>query len=270
MKSKSAAFNCSGCWFADVAGQFDKQAIQIGCEAGRDNIFIDPVTGRTDFMDFPKYRSLNRFCNMYRTIDWALDKGGQNNIYLHDDEYMVELARKESAPNFAIGIFDNCDSTLEDIRTTLDSIVAAIEKYGYKKKIATVMSFGPHRSLGDTLHIANIYNEKMLIRGITHAYDDTNLSLVQHRETEVFMKFPKANYYAKIKPGDKVPEIIFSDVNTTINKSLDKILVFNYGGVHIINGPLVRSQYLEVGGDFNDMQAQITDQCKQEGFYKEV
>lgn len=269
MKSKSAAFSCSGCWFADMAGQFDEEAIQIGCDADRADLFIDPVTGRTDFMDFPKYRSLDRFCNMYRSIEWAEDKGGQNNIHLYDDEYMVELARKETMPTFGIGIYTNEESTEAQVKETLDSIIKAQELYN-KKRIGTMISWLPNFSLGVTLNVVNQYHEKLRLRGITHAYQNTNLATAQLRDKEVFTLFAKAGYYIKIKAGDTIPERTFTDVNATINDYMEKILVFNYGDTYILDGTLVRNTYLEFGQDYDFMQEELIKKTKQEGFYTEV
>ena len=269
MKSKSAAFSCSGCWFADLAGQFDEESWQIGCEADRDALFTDPITNRTDFKDFPKYRSLDRFCNMYRGIDWAMDRGEQDNINLHNDEYMLELARKEIKPSFGVVIFTNEESTEAQVRETLDSIIKAQELYD-KKRVGTMISWLPNFSLGVTLNVVNQYYEKLRLRGITHAYQDSTLATSQLREKEAFTLFSKVSYYIKIKAGDTIQERTFKDVDATINDYMEKILVFHYGDAYILDGPLVRTTYLQFGQDYNFMQEELIKKAKQEGFYTEV
>jgi len=263
MKSKSAAFSCSGCWFADIAGQFDEEAIQIGCDADRDDLFIDPVTGRTDFMDFPKYRSLDRFCSMYRGVEWAEDKGGQNNINLYDDEYMVNLARKENRLKFGIAVYDDENKDLSSMEESLRSILKATQKYQTSLVGALMVYQHKSRGINETLHMSNYFSQSGLwCRGCNLHEGDTYT-----QETDVFQQLTFADYFIKMKAGQTLDENIFLDIDKTINDEFEKVICFENNQVYAVMKSIIRSNYHSFS-NYDQMICSLVDDAKNKRYYK--
>jgi hypothetical protein len=250
-----------------MAGQFEEEAIQIGCDADRDDLFIDPITGRTDFMDFPKYRSLSRFCNMYRGIEWTNDKGGQNNINLYDDEYMLDLARKEIMPTFGVAVFDDDSDNLENMNKTLESLLAAVKKY--RKNLVGVITCYDYKNRGinNTLHLINKFNaEGLECRGLDHLNrEDVHMHFV--KEYDTFIQMTHASHFIRMDAGQTVGPNLFVDVDKTLNENMEKILCFESNGVLAIQSKLLRSKYLDFGG-YQKAEQGIKEAAVSEGYYK--
>lgn len=241
--------SCSGCWFADMEGQTDEEIIQIGCEANREDLFIDPITGRTDLKDSSKYRSLDRFCNMYRGIDWATDRGGQDNINLHDNEYMVELARQEIKPSFGVVVLDDNARSFEDIELTLDSLEAAADNYASDKsmsKIKVVVSTNVQKGLSRTMNLVNERKKNLNIVAVFHSDYQAEI-----KDQDAFKHIVNGSFYVTVESGTTVYENIFNVIENLVNEQCKVVTMAESEGVCVLHAKTVRQVYLNE--DLRDM-----------------
>jgi len=268
MKSKSVAFSCSGCWFADMAGQFDDNCIQIGCDAERESLFVDPVVGRTDFMKFPRHRSLDRFCNMYRGLNWAEDNGGQDNTNWYDDEFMVDLARQENMTKFGIAIFDDTSKGISLMESSLESAYQAAKNYGFDK-VGVIMSYDYNtRNINETLHLVNKFTEMGLsCKGVDFIPREEIEDMKYIKEYDVFSQLVNADYFIRMGIGQAIGEKFLKQVDTSLNTELDKVLCYENKNVLAIQSSFMRQQYLNFKG-YQDAERDIKYRCKLEGYYK--
>lgn len=241
--------SCSGCWFADMGSQFDEESWQIGCEAGRDHLFTDPITGRTDFKDFPKYRSLDRFCNMYRGIEWAEDKGGQDNINLYDDEHMLSLARKEIMPSIGVVVLDDNARSFEDIELTLDSLEVAADNYASDNsmsKIKVVLSTNVQKGLSRTMNLINERKKNLNIVAVFHSDYQAEI-----KDQDDFKHIVNGAYYVTVDSGTQVYENLFNVIENLVNEQCKVLTMAECEGVCVLHAKTVRQVYLNE--DLRDM-----------------
>lgn len=256
MKSKlPERTSCKGCIFATL-GKTDILTLngehqppladeQNGCAANR--IWTFSCRNEAHRTHGNQYFQLTRFCNMYRDDEWRKETQEKYEEPFSFLEDLVSSAEQEVMPLFGIAIQDHPDSTLEDLRATLKSI----GQLDYpRKKIKVVISTFSARGLNDVMHEVNVLRDKgYLAEAIFHVVFEPVV-----KDAEVFKKLTQSHYFVNAYSGAVLDKDVFKTVDTSLNKKLEKIIIFeNEGWYSIVRKAVVTSLYLE----FNNYEKTI-------------
>ena len=246
--------DCSKCLFKEFTpasgGPLDGP--QVGCHANRIHRFSE--LGQAEYAD--GYYELKRFCSMYRPTDWLENKK-------MSFEEKLELATEQSQPTFGVCIYDNLDHDVQDIQTTIDSIINS--DYNHDK-ISVLLSTNLQMKPEDIVQITH-ETQKTIKRfaTITHLYMGND----EMRDTEVFQKLVWTTHFVKLTPSQKVPKNYFKEINDSMNISLDRISYYEQNGVVAIPSKVVRETYLD-HKNYDAMVDFVEKISKQQGAYKKL
>ena len=178
-------------------------------------------------------------------------------------EEKLELATEQSQPTFGVCIYDNLDHDVQDIQTTIDSIINS--DYNHDK-ISVLLSTNLQMKPEDIVQITH-ETQKTIKRfaTITHLYMGND----EMRDTEVFQKLVWTTHFVKLTPSQKVPKNYFKEINDSMNISLDRISYYEQNGVVAIPSKVVRETYLD-HKNYDAMVDFVEKISKQQGAYKKL
>lgn len=225
--------SCEGCVFAELDEVSSRQS---GCKAGRLEKLIEQGANKNAEAE---YFNIPRLCNMYRDTHWFSQ--------LPDGSDGLSEARHESMPLFGIAIHDHPDSTLEDLKKTVESI----KLIDYPKdKIKIIVSTFLQRGVTNVVEIINDLKEN----GFAHSESIFHsLHIPRVKDTEVFKRLTLAHYFVSVYCGSEVRPNAFNIVDDSLNTKMDKVYLFNGDGYSIVSKAIIRKIYL----DFNNYDAAI-------------
>jgi hypothetical protein len=278
MKSKQPGkTNCKGCIFAHcgqpLEGLLDSKEnepkiirldIQTRCYADRLDTFI--ARGEAGQFAGSPYFQLTRLCNMKRGEEWReqqKEKFAEESDHSFIEDY-VDVADQEVMPTFGIAIQDHPDSTIDDLRATLESII----QIDYpKSRMKPVISTFSARGINNVMHEVNVMKNAGHINAeaIFHIVFEPKI-----KDTEVFRKLVQCQYFVNIFSGSRIDTKTFMDIHHSLNRNLEQIVMFeNEQNYSIIRKSLVRNVYLT----FNNYEAtvdHIRKMAKEQNSYKEI
>ncbi len=249
MSSDSKGISCEGCLFARQEGK----AEQTGCDAGRESLFIETS-------ESVAWKTLNRFCNMYRNEEWSEQ--------LPEDVNPLKAAKLEIMSKFGIVVYDNPNDSLALMEKTLDSILAATKKYT-KSKIGVLMSFNAgDRQISETLHLSNFYSKEGLwCRGC----DQVEGIEIKEKETNLFQQLVFAHWFIAMEAGQTVSPNLFVEIERVNNELNEKVVCYEDGEVVVVLKAAVSSYYPKPEcGDYQKTVQYLINESKQRGLYKRL
>jgi hypothetical protein len=182
---------------------------------------------------------LKRFCNHY----------SQDPISLDD-------VKKRSEPTFGIVVYDLNETS--SLQTAIDSIMAV--NYD-RSKIKVVINSNHTERAG---YLFNTINTLVAVG--FHA--ELALSLVETDvDREGFSKCYGYSYLVKMNHYSQINPDLFSKINHSLNEELERVVMFQSGGVTAIPFNVVNTNYLDYN-NFDNMTAALKDTAIQSNMYR--
>jgi len=230
---------------------------QIGCGCDRIDIFEE--RGEAVKTVGESHYQLTKFCNMYRTGEWAVEKLDGN----EDEElYLLLEARQEVTPLFGVAVLDHPSKDMDDLNRTCESLRAMDYQ---SNKIKVVLSTFQARGISA---VSNLVNQMQLgIRNTSAIFHILNVG--HFKETEVFKKLILASYFVYIDSGAVLPPDIFMNVDISLNEKLERIAMFEGDGFTIISKNVVKSLYLEYN-DYSKMVNHVRHISQERDVYEKI
>ena len=229
--------SCKGCKYAIV------EDIQTGCSANRLSKFKE--NQEAEINKESKFYSINRVCNLHNDKNSSLEEDLLN-IYP------------------SVGIVLVVKDSLEDMQKSIDSI----KNIDYpKSKFAVVVQCAAKKEevskfvlLSHQLKAEDINNKVVF-----------NFNNAQHiKDFDSFKYLSRSNYLMQLKAGSTIDRNYLSNINASINKDLEKILVFEDSSGNItISSKIVKSRYLDFN-NYDMMESDIKKMIKGSQFYKNI
>jgi len=250
--------DCKECVFALTGSpRQNLPYVQNGC--GCDRIDIFEKRGEAVKTVGDSHYQLSKFCNMYRTADWAVEKlaGNEDTPY-----HLLSEARQEVTPLFGVAVHDEPVRSMDDLKRTCESLLAIDYQ---SNKIKVVLSTFQVRGVSA---VANVVNNMQL--GIEHTSAIFHiLDVRQFKDTEVFRKLTQASYFVYIKSGAVIPPDTFKNIDISLNERLERIAMFEGDGFTIINKNVVKGVYLE-HNDYDKMADHVRRIAKEQDVYEKI
>lgn len=188
---------------------------QVGCQADR----LEKLKDKNAAELSGSFYELKQFCNMYRNQD--VD---------------VETARDHVMPLFGIVVHHALDRSLEDVKTTIDSIL----DIDYPEQKVKVVISSPSTIEHETLvHYTNVLKQKYrAVELVLHLHND-----VPMRDNECFRKLTKSTYFVKIKSGETIRQDLLKEIDRKINDDLFQLCMADAGEATIVLKSLMQQFY---------------------------
>ena len=188
---------------------------QVGCQADRLEKLKDKNVAELN----GSFYELKQFCNMYRNQDTD-----------------VQSAREQVMPLFGIVVHHSLDKSLEDVKTTIDSI---LEIDYPEQKVKVVISSPSTIEYEKLVHYTNVLKQKYrAVELVLHLHND-----VPMRDNECFRKLVKATYFVKIESGKKIRQNLFKEIDNRINEDLYQLCMGDADAATIVLRSLMQQFY---------------------------
>ena len=216
--------NCEKCTYAEFSN-----GSQAGCKTERLNKFKELKVATVHQEDDKSWYLLKRFCNLYR-----------------EEEQDIEAAKNQIALRFGVIVYDHKEKYS-------DVAIESLKNYPYiKGKYKIVISSKHNTKASNLFNYVNYFNK------IENVKCDLSIEMMDDKpiiDYNACSKLQLCTHIVKIDSDVEMPANFLSYINESINTNLDKVMLYECGGVSVIPLWYVNNNYL----NYNDYDLMLSD-----------